>query len=135
LDQVLATQAQAVDTNASPIVTIVVPTLHGESKLDTLAWEYVALLADKLLGHVVPVRFALFGLIGLIGVAVHMLVLWSGLIFLSWGFGVAQSTATFVAMTSNFFLNNILAFAGRPCKSAMGRRCRPRGRAAINSST
>ncbi len=86
MDQVLATQTQAVDTNASPIVTIVVRTLHGESKLDTLAWEYVALLADKLLAHVVPVRFALFGLIGLIGVAVHMLVLWSGLTFLLWGF-------------------------------------------------
>jgi len=84
---------------------------HGESKLDTLvAWEYVALLADKLFGHVVPVRFALFALIGLVGVAVHMLVLWSGLNFLSWSFGVAQSTATFVAMTSNFFLNNILTY-------------------------
>jgi dolichol-phosphate mannosyltransferase len=84
---------------------------HGESKLDTMvAWEYVALLADKLTGHIVPVRFALFGLIGLIGVAVHMFVLWSGLTFLSWGFDVAQSSATFVAMTSNFFLNNILTY-------------------------
>jgi len=84
---------------------------HGESKLDTLvAWEYVALLADKLFGHIVPVRFALFALIGLLGVAVHMLVLWSGLNFLSWGFGLAQSMATFVAMTSNFFLNNILTY-------------------------
>jgi dolichol-phosphate mannosyltransferase len=84
---------------------------HGESKLDTLvALEYVALLTDKLFGHVVPVRFALFALIGFVGVAVHMFVLWSGLNFLALGFGVAQSTATFIAMTSNFFLNNILTY-------------------------
>jgi dolichol-phosphate mannosyltransferase len=84
---------------------------HGESKLDTLvAWEYLALLADKLLGHVVPVRFALFGLIGFIGLAVHMLVLWSGLNLLPLAFGAAQSLATIIAMTSNFFLNNILTY-------------------------
>ena len=32
---------------------------HGESKLDTLiAWEYGMLLADKLFGKLIPVRFA-----------------------------------------------------------------------------
>jgi dolichol-phosphate mannosyltransferase len=84
---------------------------HGESKLDTLvAWEYVALLADKLVGHVVPLRFALFGLIGLLGVAVHMLILWGGLNLVDLGFGEAQSLATLIAMTSNFFLNNMLTY-------------------------
>jgi glycosyltransferase involved in cell wall biosynthesis len=34
---------------------------HGRSKLDTMiAWEFGMLLADKLIGHIVPVRFALF---------------------------------------------------------------------------
>jgi len=34
---------------------------HGESKLDTMiAWEFGMLLADKLIGHIVPVRFARF---------------------------------------------------------------------------
>ncbi len=38
---------------------------HGESKLDTrIAWEYMMLIADKLIGHIVPVRFALFALVG-----------------------------------------------------------------------
>jgi dolichol-phosphate mannosyltransferase len=87
---------------------------HGESKLDTLvAWEYFALLADKLFGHVVPVRFALFALIGVVGLAIHMLVLWSGLDFMSLEFGAAQSLATLIAMTSNFFLNNILTYRDR----------------------
>ena len=41
---------------------------HGESKLDTrIAWEYMMLIADKLIGHIVPVRFALFALVGGIG--------------------------------------------------------------------
>src|SRR4029077_16354385 len=38
--------------------------LHGESKLDTLvAWEYLMLLLQKLVGPTVPVRFLLFSLI------------------------------------------------------------------------
>ena len=84
---------------------------HGESKLDTLvAWEYFALLADKLTGHVVPIRFALFALIGMVGLAVHMSILWGGLDLVALEFGVAQSWATLTAMTSNFFLNNILTY-------------------------
>jgi dolichol-phosphate mannosyltransferase len=84
---------------------------HGESKLDTLVlWEYFALLADKLFGHIVPVRFTLFALIGAVGLAVHMSVLWGGLTFAALKFGVAQSLATLAAMTSNFFLNNVLTY-------------------------
>jgi dolichol-phosphate mannosyltransferase len=53
---------------------------HGESKLDTrVPWEYMMLIADKLIGHVVPVRFALFAFVGGIGLMVHMLTLWFAL--------------------------------------------------------
>jgi dolichol-phosphate mannosyltransferase len=84
---------------------------HGESKLDTLViWEYFTLLADKLFGHIVPIRFALFALIGVVGLAVHMSILWGGLNFAALKFGEAQSLATLVAMTSNFFLNNVLTY-------------------------
>jgi len=84
---------------------------HGESKLDTLvAWEYFALLADKLFGRIVPIRFALFASIGAVGLAVHMPVLWGALHFAALSFGAAQSIATLAAMTSNFFLNNILTY-------------------------
>jgi dolichol-phosphate mannosyltransferase len=79
---------------------------YGESKLDTMvAWEYAMLLADKLVGHIVPVRFALFGLIGGLGLVVQLAVLWTGL-NLGLGFRAAQTVATLVAMSSNFFLNN-----------------------------
>ena len=49
---------------------------YGESKLDTMvAWEFGMLLADKLVGHIVPVRFALFAMIGALGVVVDLIVL------------------------------------------------------------
>jgi dolichol-phosphate mannosyltransferase len=80
---------------------------HGESKLDTvIAWEYGMLVADKLIGRVVPVRFALFGLIGGLGLIVHLGILWLALNLLGIEFAAAQAVATMVAMTSNFVLNN-----------------------------
>jgi len=80
---------------------------HGESKLDTMiAWEFGMLLADKLIGHIVPVRFALFAMIGAFGLLVHLATLWISLHLVGLGFAPAQSVATIVAMTSNFFFNN-----------------------------
>jgi dolichol-phosphate mannosyltransferase len=90
---------------------------HGESKLDTLvAWEFGMLLADKLIGHLVPVRFALFAFIGVIGLGVHLAVLWT--IYKGFGgeFADAQAAATFVAMTSNFFLNNVFTYRDQRLK-------------------
>jgi dolichol-phosphate mannosyltransferase len=83
----------------------------GESKLDTtVAWEYLLLLLDKLIGHVVPVRFVAFSLIGVIGIFVHLLVLIIVYRTMSMSFIVGQTTATIVAMTSNFLLNNFLTY-------------------------
>jgi dolichol-phosphate mannosyltransferase len=81
--------------------------LRGESKLDTMiAWEFMMLLADKLIGHIVPVRFVLFAMIGAFGLLVHLATLSISLNFVGLGFAMAQSVATMVAMTSNFFFNN-----------------------------
>jgi hypothetical protein len=80
---------------------------QGESKLDTLiAWEYGMLLADKLFGKFIPVRFALFSLIGGLGLLVHLTTLWIALDRLGFEFSAALVSGTIVAMTSNFFLNN-----------------------------
>ncbi|HKR20015.1 MAG TPA: glycosyltransferase family 2 protein, partial [Stellaceae bacterium] len=86
---------------------------YGESKLDTMvAWEFGMLLADKLVGHIVPVRFALFAMIGAIGVVVDLIVL-SLTLTAGFGFIAAQAIATLVAMTSNFFLNNVFTYRDR----------------------
>ena len=86
---------------------------YGESKLDTMvAWEFGMLLADKLVGHIVPVRFALFAMIGALGVVVDLIVL-SAALAAGAGFIAAQAIATVVAMTSNFFLNNVFTYRDR----------------------
>ncbi|WP_240624718.1 glycosyltransferase [Aurantiacibacter odishensis] len=85
--------------------------LSGESKLDNgVVVDFVAGLLDRYLGRWIPVRFALFGMVGGLGVFVHMAVL----AVLYWpdeiGFGWAQAIATMVAMTFNFWLNNQLTY-------------------------
>jgi dolichol-phosphate mannosyltransferase len=83
---------------------------HGESKLDALVTlEYVNLILDKLVGRWVPARFILFSAVGGAGVIVHMAVL-TTLHLLGESFVLAQSIAALVAMTFNFFLNNVLTY-------------------------
>lgn len=86
----------------------------GVSKLDSLVvWEYLMMLLDKLVGRFIPVRFLLFGFIGVLGVGVHMAVLSTGFLALQASFLSAQASATLVAMTSNFLLNNALTYRDR----------------------
>lgn len=83
----------------------------GESKLDNqVAWDYLMLLLDKLVGHMVPVRFIGFAVIGSLGVGVHMAVLAAALAVGGGGFTAAQALATLVAMTFNYALNNQLTY-------------------------
>jgi len=84
---------------------------RGESKLDVMAlWEFLLLLLDKTVGRYVPVRFISFGMIGSIGVIVHIAAL--ALLFKVFdsGFVAAQAGATFTAITSNFLLNNLFTY-------------------------
>jgi dolichol-phosphate mannosyltransferase len=83
----------------------------GESKLDSQAvWGYLMLLADKLIGHVVPVRFVAFALVGTVGVLVHFAVLTVMFHVMSFSFSLSQAAATILAMSSNFALNNALTY-------------------------
>jgi len=76
----------------------------GESKLDTMvAWEYLMLLLDKLIGHVVPVRFVLFAMSmkkPLIGSLRSDLTIRR----------LKRVAKRLVAMTTNFILNNIFTY-------------------------
>lgn len=84
----------------------------GESKLDApTAIQYLMMLYDRAFGHLVPSRFLLFALVGGIGVVVHMSVLTLFYRGLGMSFLVGQSSAVLVAMTANFFLNNLLTFS------------------------
>jgi dolichol-phosphate mannosyltransferase len=86
----------------------------GESKLDALVtWEYLMLLADKLVGHLVPVKFLAFTMIGGLGVGVHMVALYALVVTNGATFIMGQIVATFVAMIFNFFVNNTLTYRDR----------------------
>lgn len=90
---------------------------HGQSKLDTaVAWEYLTLLLDKLVGRYVPVRFVLFMAVGGAGVLVHMGMLGIATQILQTPFVWGQSVATVTAMTFNFFVNNKLTYRDRRLK-------------------
>ena len=87
--------------------------IAGESKAGALvASEYLALLVDKTIGRFVPFRLLSFLAVGGLGVGVHMAVLGASLAmgapFLS-----AEIAAVAVAMTFNFYLNNIFTYHDR----------------------
>src|SRR6201996_5809933 len=87
------------------------PRHAGESKLDSLtAWEYAMLVLDKMFGHIVPVRFVAFCIVGGLGVLVHFSILSVLLHFGRLGFLAGQATATICTMTFNFAINNILTY-------------------------
>jgi dolichol-phosphate mannosyltransferase len=84
--------------------------VSGESKLDAgVLRDYLMLILDKLVGHIVPVRFILFAAVGAIGIAAHLVVLRLGL-GLGLAFPQAQLVATAFAIFGNFVLNNIFTF-------------------------
>ncbi len=91
--------------------------LSGESKLDTsVNLDFLLLLADKIFGDFVPVRYALYSLIGFIGIAVHMAVLATVNRVLSWPIESSQAVATCAAIGCNFLLNNQLTYRDRKLK-------------------
>ena len=87
------------------------PRLHGESKLDfAIVVEYLFLLLDKTFGRAVPTRFILFALVGALGVLVHMSIYNILHTIFGVSFAVSQAAGFVGAMTSNFYINNILTY-------------------------
>ena len=86
----------------------------GSSKLDMMiGLEYLQLLAEKTIGRFIPIRYALFVLVGAVGVLVHLAVLGALHQLNSVPFAVSQAIATLTAMTGNFFANNAFTYRDR----------------------
>jgi dolichol-phosphate mannosyltransferase len=84
---------------------------HGESKLDArIAFDFLGLLLAKKVSDTLSFRFALFCLVGLTGVAVHMATLLFVRDLAQLSFLPAQMAATVVAIAWNFVLNNALTY-------------------------
>ncbi|HYL34755.1 MAG TPA: glycosyltransferase family 2 protein [Bryobacteraceae bacterium] len=93
--------------------------VHGESKLDTLVGiEYLQLLLDKKFGDFAPPQFFLFSMVGGAGALVHLSVLFVLLKLDQQSFLVSQTIATYIAMTMNFFLNNMVTYRDRRLRGA-----------------
>jgi dolichol-phosphate mannosyltransferase len=83
----------------------------GESKLDSsAAWEFGMLIADKLIGRYVPIRFVSFATIGALGVLVHLAVLTLAYRVEALDFVTSQALAVVVSMVFNYALNNALTY-------------------------
>jgi dolichol-phosphate mannosyltransferase len=93
---------------------------EGESKFNAqIGVEFLGLLLAKMTGDLVDPRFIFFAIVGTLGLAVHLIALKLCLAFLPAQpdlFRLAQVIATFVAMTSNFVLNNELTYRDRRMK-------------------
>lgn len=107
-----------------PLKVVEVPLLFGErrageSKLDrAVAFEFLVGLYERYLGQLIPTRFALFATVGGVGVGVHFAVLMLLFVTLGSGFALAQASATFAAMTFNFWLNNWLTYRDQRLRGA-----------------
>ncbi len=86
---------------------------EGDSKISLMVIaEFGFLLVDKITRGLVPPRFVLFSIVGSLGLLVHLLALRlsldAGLEFV-----FAQTAATYIAMTSNFLINNEFTYGDR----------------------
>jgi dolichol-phosphate mannosyltransferase len=92
---------------------------HGESKLGArVIAEFFMLLAYHMTGRLLPARFFLFGAVGVTGVGVHLAVLSAAFRASGGNFLLSQALATWAAMTSNFFLNNIFTYGDQRLRGA-----------------
>lgn len=86
----------------------------GESKMSSIiVVQFLGLLVNKLSRGWLPSTFLLFSLVGASGVLVHLAVLWLTHEQMGFNFANSQLTATLVAMTTNYVLNNELTYADR----------------------
>lgn len=90
------------------------PRNAGESKLGAgVVIDFAVMLVDRWIRRFLPPRAAMFAVVGLIGVLIHLCVLkvllaWEGL-----GFATAEAFAVVAAITVNFALNNGFTFRDR----------------------
>jgi dolichol-phosphate mannosyltransferase len=92
----------------------------GESKMNPLiVVQFLGLLLSKLSRGILPTSFLLFSMVGGSGIFVHMAALWFAGNVLDFNFTNSQITATVVAMTTNYVLNNELTYSD---KKLRGRR-------------
>ncbi|GLQ54507.1 glycosyltransferase [Devosia nitrariae] len=114
LDLVATSRRQGRKLSIAEVPYTFRPRHAGESKMSPLiVVQYLGLWLSQMTGGVLPTTFLLFAMVGATGIFVHMAMLGLATGPLGLPFVPAQVIATLVAMTSNFFLNNVLTYADR----------------------
>lgn len=86
----------------------------GDSKFESqVAWEYLMLLADKMIGRYVPVRFLAFSAVGASGAVVNLTTLAILYRIIGASFVISESLSISLSIVFNYSLNNILTFRDR----------------------
>ncbi len=86
----------------------------GESKMNlVVVFELLALILSHLSFGLLSIRFILFGIVGFSGIFVQLISTFFLLSVLGLPFLQAHILSIFVAMTSNFSLNNLLTYQDR----------------------
>jgi dolichol-phosphate mannosyltransferase len=100
--------------NVREVPLVFQPRTHGDSKLDVaIVWDLGVSILHTLLLRSVPRRAVSFGLVGLTGVGVHLVVFALMLNGFALRFEVAQVVAVVTAASSNYLINNLLTFRFR----------------------
>lgn len=87
------------------------PRLHGQSKLDiVVGLEYLALVADKLVGDFVPPTYVIFGCAGGVGILAHLAAVRLLRLIPGTTYEQAQLTSSVIVIAINFLLNNQFTF-------------------------
>lgn len=83
----------------------------GESKLDAkVGLDFIGLILNKATHGLIPLRFIFFALVGVSGIVVHLVTLRIAMVLFNGSFTESQTVATVVAMTTNFFINNVVTY-------------------------
>jgi dolichol-phosphate mannosyltransferase len=91
----------------------------GESKLDILVGlEYLELLLDKSIGHLIPPRFAIFCLVGTFGLLLAVLLFYLLNQIGGYSFEQSQIIVTVIVMIVNFFVNNSVTYRSQRLKGS-----------------
>ena len=107
-----------ISSSATPLKIEEVPYVfrtrqEGESKINIMVLaEFLFLIIEKLTHGLIPPRFALFSIVGGIGLGIHLAVL-NTLKLSGFEFLPAQIAAIGVAMVSNFVMNNEFTYRDR----------------------
>ena len=88
--------------------------ISGQSKMSTIIiLEFLSLILSHLSRGILSIRFILFGMVGLSGVFVQLFTTFLCLNLSIQPYVIAHSIGVFMAMTSNYYFNNLLTYKDR----------------------